>query len=417
MRGSLLFSGDYFGTLATARCLGRRGIDVALGDAGRVSRTAASKYVRSRVRVPDVLHSAQFIEWLLAEPSLRGRVLLPTSDDLAYLFARHRERLAEHFHLFVPDQPRMMRILNKKRLYETCQRVGVDCPVTWFPHSDEDVRSIGARLGIDVLIKPKTQVQFPSGQKGLEVPKGGDLLNAFNRFRARYLHCDEIVAQDADIAVPMIQAFHDEAIFGIYSVAGFTDGSGRPPLVRAACKVLQQPRRLGVGLCFQSAPVRPDLLARIGALCEELEYFGIFEIEFIRHEDSFLLIDFNPRGYGQMAFEDARGLPLPYLYYLAAVGDRARLACEWAKADAWQPQGEYAYCHRGLLRLVRIAQTITRLVGHTPEPWGAWLDRHTVSLTDAVASADDIGPQWADAFSHVSTFARHPRSFLRSLAR
>lgn len=390
---------------------------MALADSGRVSRTAASKYVRTRVRVPDITHSAQFVEWLLGEPSLRGRVLLPTSDDLAYLFARHRERLLEHFHLFVPDHPRMMRILNKKLLYETCQRIGVDVPVTWFPRCDEEVRSIAARLDIDVLIKPKMQVQFPSGQKGLEVPKGSDLLNRFTRFRTRYAHGEEIVAQDPDISFPMIQAFHDEAVFGIHSVAGFTDGTGRPPLVRAACKVLQWPRRLGVGLCFQSAPVRPELLARIGALCEALEYFGIFEVEFIEYGGSFLLIDFNPRGYGQMAFEEARGLPLPYLYYLAAIGDRQRLACEWAKADAWEPQGEYAYCHRGLLRLVRIAQTITMLVGHVPEPWGAWLDCHAASLTDAVASDDDSGPEWADALSHVSTFARHPRSFLRSLAR
>lgn len=417
MLGSVLFLGDYFGTLAAARCLGRRGIDVALADGRRVSRTAASKYVGTRLRAPDRLDGSEFVEWLLAERTLRGRVLFPASDDLAYLFAQHRDALSEHFRLFVPDHQRITRILNKKHLYGACRVVGIDYPATWFPCCEEEVKRIAATLDIDVLLKPKTQVQFASGQKGLEVAKGEDLLSGFRGFRDSYPHGDEIRRQDPDIAIPMIQAFLDEAVFGIYSIAGFTDGTGPPPLVRAARKVLQRPRRLGVGLCFESAAVQPALLERIGALCEELGYFGIFEIEFIEHDGAFLLIDFNPRGYGQMAFEEARGLPLPYLYYLSAIGDHAGVAREWTRAAAWQPRGQYAFCHGSLLRLVRTAQSITRVVGHTPEPWGDWLDRHAANLTDAVQSVDDSGPTWADALGHVGTFVRHPRSFLRSLAR
>lgn len=417
MRGSLLFLGDYFGTLAAARCLGRRGIDVALADGGWLSRTAASRYVRTRLRAPDCLDGAAFVEWLRAERSLHGRVLFPTSDDLAYVFARHRDVLSEHYRLYVPDHQRITRILNKKLLYETCRCVGIDYPTTWFPRCEEEVKRIAAKLDIDVLLKPKTQVQFASGQKGLEIPKGNNLLSGFRGFRESFLHGDEIRRQDPDIAMPMIQAFLDEAVSGIYSITGFADGTGRPPLVRAARKVLQRPRRLGVGLCFESATVQPALVERIGALCQELGYFGVFEIEFIEHEGAFLLIDFNPRGYGQMAFEEARGLPLPYLYYLSASGDHDRLTREWTQAAAWQPRGQYAFCHTRLLRLVRTAQSITRVVGHAPEPWDDWLDRHASNLIDAVESVDDSRPTWADALSHIGTFVRHPRSFLRSLAR
>lgn len=417
MPGSLLFLGDFFGTLATARCLGRRGIDVVLADHRRVSRTAASRYVRRWVRSPDPADSDRFLDWLLSERSLHGRVLFPASDDQSYLFARHREVLQAHYRLIGPDHRGMTGILNKQLLYETCRGVGIGHPPTWYPETDEEVARLAAERDIDVLIKPKTQVQFASGKKGLEVPKGADLLAAFRRFRLSNTHGDELVEQHSDISIPMVQAFLDTAAVGIYSIAGFTDGSPRPALARAARKILQRPRRLGVGLCFESAPLRPDVLAHLGVLCDALGYVGIFEVEFIEHDGAFLLIDFNPRGYGQMAFEDARGLPLAYLYYLAAHGDTARLAQEWDRAEAWQPPGVQAFCHGGLLRLVRAAQLLTRVAGHQPEPWGAWRARHAAHLTDAVMCADDRAPAWVDAFDHVRGFVKHPRAFVRSLSR
>jgi hypothetical protein len=48
----------------------------------------------------------------------------------------------------------------------------------------------------------------------------------------------EISAHDGDIGWPMLQAFHSVHTHRIYSLAGFRDLSGKPPLMRAATKLI-----------------------------------------------------------------------------------------------------------------------------------------------------------------------------------
>ena len=51
------------------------------------------------------------------------------------------------------------------------------------------------------------------------------------------------------------------------------------------------------------------LAAAVARLCRGLGYFGAFEVEFLREGERRMVIDFNPRFYGQMAFDVKRGLP------------------------------------------------------------------------------------------------------------
>jgi hypothetical protein len=81
--------------------------------------------------------------------------------------------------------------------------------------------------------------------------------------------------------------------------------------MRAARKALPWPRRLGLGLCYEHAEVDPDAASKGLALCRRIGYHGAFEAELIRRAGGLLLIDFNPRFYGQMSFDIARGSPLP----------------------------------------------------------------------------------------------------------
>ena len=234
--GALLFLGDYGGTLAAARCLGRRGIDVALADSARFSRTAASRFVSHRLASPAPDDGPALVRWLLdaPDPALDGRVLFPASDDLVFLFAQHREALANRYRLLTPSLDGAAAILDKRRLYEVCGRIGVRYPQTWFPEDDAHLGRLLPEIDCAVVVKPKTQVQLGSGLKGAEVRRGGDLIAAFRTFVAANPYGAALLAYDPLLAMPMVQAFHEEAISGIVSVAGFADGSGAVPPVRVA---------------------------------------------------------------------------------------------------------------------------------------------------------------------------------------
>lgn len=417
---ALLFIGDHYGTLATARCLASHGVEVHVADASRWSRTAASRAVTARHTTPPLDDVPRFLEWLVgfgrAHP---GTVLFPANDDLAFVFARHKAELAAHFRLYLPDVGTIFRILDKQRLNEACERVGIDIPRTLYPRGEEELRAMVDALGDrPFLLKPKTQVQLKSGIKAAELRPELDPVAAFRRFVRDNPYGRELLAHDPEVCWPMLQEFLPNAAAGIYSLAGFIDREHDVPLARASKKILQRPRKLGIGLCFESAPVSEELRRAVGALCRELGYYGPFELEFVAHEGRMLLIDFNPRIYSQIAFEIARALPSPWMQYLAACDRHGELEGEWRSAAAWSGERDWGYTHGTLLSLVVGTQLVERATKRlADEDWDGWARRHRGRLVDAVREGGDVGPVVVDAVQHARHFVQHPRSFLRSFAR
>ena len=411
---ALIFLGDYYGTLATARALGRRGIAVVLADSQRLVRTRGSRFVTRRVQCPDLADVPAFVGWLTdfgrREP---GHVLFAASDELVWIFAKHRAALAPYFKLTSPDLPTTLRLLDKRKLHDACAEAGMPTPRTWYPKGEEEARALSPELPRPVLLKPRMQVQLASGSKGGRVDAGEDFAARYADFARANCFGAALVADDPDVVWPMVQEFLEAATHDIYSLSGFADGDRF--VVRAAVKVLQRPRKLGIGLCFESAPVDARIADSLARLCRQVGYRGVFEVEFVERK---LLIDFNPRPYSQMAFESARGMPLPWLSYLLATGDDTALAAEMERANAWSDTRSHVYAHGFLLGLVSAGQMLARTLRGSPdEHWPRWKHEHRGRYTDAVQDEDDPLPALIDVAEHARNFLQHPRSFLRSLAR
>ncbi len=413
----LLFMGNYYGTLASARGLGERGVRVVLADSRRLQRAAGSRYVTERVACPAVSDVDAFVAWLLAFGRERpGHVLFPASDELAWVFAVHADELAASFVRYGPSREGVTSILDKWKLTEACKRVGLATPETYCPKDAAEVDALASTLSSAVMIKPRSQVLLASGSKGTKVDDPRRLAEAYRQFVAENPPTDALSRRDPALGRPLVQEFRPEAAQGIYNLAGFIDRTGELAVVRGSRKILQRPRRLGIGLCFEAAPLDPTLVDGVLRLCRDLGYFGIFEIEMIESEGRFLLIDFNPRPYSQMAFEMARGVPLPYLAYLDATGERGALELAVKSAQAEQSGAATAYAHTLLLSLVIAGQRLGRpFGGAAPEPWPRWLRDNR--LRDAVFDPRDPLPTVLDAAGHLEQLVRHPRSFVRSLLR
>jgi predicted ATP-grasp superfamily ATP-dependent carboligase len=399
------------------RCLGRAGIAVTVAEPKLLAPARWSRYATRRVDCPDPHHAEEFLAWLLRfgerEP---GHVLYPTSDDMAWLFALHRERLQLHFRMYQPPVEVLYTLLNKRRLHALCEESGLDMPATWFPRSEADLARVAAEAQFPALIKPQTQVLFESHMKGSQVESAAQLPARYAEFHAKNRYGETLLQYDPEAGQPMVQAFYAEAAQNIYSLSGFVDRTGELFAVRAAVKVLQRPRKLGIGLCFESAPVDAELAARLQQLCKRLGYYGTFEVEFIRAGGKQLLIDFNPRYYSQMGFDIARGLPLPLLVYTAACGEEAQLP-EQVRAAASAPvDGAPVYLHRGILELLLRAQGLSgRLTPTEVAYWRSWYARHRAWAVDAVLDAKDPLPGVVDAAMLLRRYARHPRGFVRTM--
>jgi len=413
----LLTQAGFYGTLAAVRCLGRAGLEVAMADAERRAPALWSRFVTHREHAPPDSRTEAFIAWLVDFGRRRpGHVLLATSDELAWLYARHREQLRAHFLLAQPALDVITALLDKRRLADHAREVGLEPPATWYPQCDADVARLAPELPFPVLVKPVTQVLSARHLKGRRVESAAELGPAWREF-ARDGYAPAIVEVDPSVVHPMVQAYLPQAEAGIESVSGFLDETGARFVVRGSRKVLQRPRRVGVGVCFEAMPVDARVAEGVRALCRRVGYHGVFEAEFIRHEGRARLIDFNPRFYGQMAFDIARGVKLPLLAYAEAVGDRALLDETLAEAERAGDALAWRYCHRVALGELVGPQRLTgAMSGDEARRWQAWVRAADGKLVDPVLDRDDWRPAAMDLAERIAHAARHPRSWVRAIA-
>ncbi|MBK7859462.1 MAG: carbamoyl-phosphate synthase [Archangiaceae bacterium] len=413
--GALLLVADFHGTLAGVRSLGRAGIDVTVADWRRLVPARWSRFTRQSLTCPDPTTDPRgFMGWLLEtgkrEP---GKVLLPTTDDLAWLFARHRAQLEPYFVLDAPPLDAVYALLNKWRLREACAAVGIETPATWLP--DADSVDSDTTLRFPLLIKPQTQTLLYPHQKGRVVRARAQLRELYDDFRHATRHASALLEADPRASQPILQELVETP--GIYGLSGFIDTTGALYVVSAARKVLQKPKVMGIGLCFQQAPVDAALAARLRALCRHVGYHGLFEVEFLEENGRHLLIDFNPRCYGQLGFDVSRGADLPLMAYLHAVGDWKALEGEVAAAQRkLAANRERAWCDRiNLEAFMALRRLSGEESGTAVQTWAQWLKDHSGHLTDAVMDDDDRLPGVIAALTMVVGHLKHPRSTLRAV--
>jgi predicted ATP-grasp superfamily ATP-dependent carboligase len=406
--GVLLLGADYYGTLAAARSYGRSGVRVTMADESPRARGLYSRFVEEKLTHPPLSEPERLVAWLLEYGERHpGTLLYPPNDHLAWLFAARRGALADRFATYGPGEDAVITLLDKKRLHDACAAVGIDVPVTRDAGDVDGVR-------FPVLLKPRTQVFLESGIKGFIATDASELASELARFRHLVRFAPVLTERHPDIGEPMVQEYLTAAETSIFSVSGFVDEEGEL-VCRAAMKVLQRPRKVGIGLCFEDRPIEQDLADKLARLCKHVGYHGAFESEFIVAGDARLLIDFNPRFYSQMGFDVARGLPLPMLVWYAARGETDRVAEELARARAWRATGKDVYCHKTMLDLVLVLQGMSGQMSRDDvRRWRTWYSVHRAGATDAVRDPDDRMPAVVDAAQWVRHFAKHPRSFVRS---
>jgi D-aspartate ligase len=413
----LLPLASYLGTLAAVRCLGAREIPVVLAESERLVPAVWSRYAARRVASPSPQDPERFIEWLLEfgqrEP---GHVLYPTGDDVAFLYALHRDELAKRFVLRHPPIATTYSLLNKLRLGELAASVGLSMPRTWLPLDDAAFGEIEAEARFPVVIKPQTQAMLLHHPKGILVQQREDLRRRYAEFAPSCAYHPQAVRYDPNVSRPSVQEYVPHASEDVYGLSGFIDEEGTGFAVRASRKVLQQPRQVGVGLCFEEAEVLPELAQRVRNLLKAAGHFGVFEAEFIEDGGRHLLIDVNPRFYGQMAFDVARGLPLPLLAYHLALGKKDLLAADLAAASNRSAPSGLVYSRtfelKLLLALRRLAGTMSR---EETRRWHRWLDEHRGRIVDAFDHEGDSRPGEVEMLHHLLRMARHPRSFFRQV--
>jgi D-aspartate ligase len=288
---------------------------------------------------------------------------------------------------------------------------------SWDPSSLEELAELAPKLAFPILIKPRTHVHRVHNDKGVVVDSPHELILQYRRIVDR--EQDRIVDTPLlpDARRPLLQKFVPVTAEGVLSITGFIDRSGELFVTRAARKVFQRSQPVGVGVCFEAQPSPKDLADQVRHLCRGLDYFGMFEVEFVRFGGHWAVIDFNPRMFSQIGMDIRRGMPLPLLACLDAVGDSASLCKEVAKAQALD-DSRAVFRDRFTLRAILLAQVLTaRISNQELAKWRGWMKQYADHAVDFAVDRDDLMPGIVHAFSEVYLGLKSLPRFMRARSR
>jgi predicted ATP-grasp superfamily ATP-dependent carboligase len=375
-----------------------------------------SRYSSQHLACPAFEESSAWAEWLLRKARVGSRrAIYATSDAVSFALALYRNELSADFELYQPSLDTVISILDKGLLMQNAQAIGIETPQTWFPQNSAEAAKIAKDAGETVLVKPRSQLAQRTQTKGTVVESRGNRVQSiFDDYMKDQLTTSEFAKRYPVTMTPLIQKYYPEAIENVYSLSGFREKTGGGMIMRAARKILQQPRRTGVGLCFEPALVDPVLADQAKRLCERIGYYGVFELEFILAEGKAMLIDFNGRFYNQIAFDIALGMELPALAYAAATKNQAEVTRLMAHGNLGKHDDVAGFCNHFVLATIVRTQRILRTMSREDAArWLNWSRGSHGTMIDAVKDPHDTLPAFVDVAQYLLHFLRHPRAFVR----
>ncbi len=130
MMKALVTDGHFRKTLAVVRSLGRKGVEVTVGERTYLNTSFFSRYCSKRMIYPSPRQSPdQFIEVLLKElKENRYDTLFPMEEETLLVIARHRSEISKHTYLLIPEKEKIEFVRDKAKLIRFAETRGIPVP-------------------------------------------------------------------------------------------------------------------------------------------------------------------------------------------------------------------------------------------------------------------------------------------------
>ena len=334
-QGAVVLGSDYK-ALGIVRSLGRHGIPVwVLRDEHSLANW--SRYTRRSVAWPSVSEADRvaFLLDLGRNHALDDWALFPTDDETAALLARNRDELSERYLLTVAEWQALRWAYDKRLTYRLASELGIDHPLTRFPHDSDDVRCFDGRY--PAILKPAIRADANRFTTSKAWP-AGDNASLVARYEAacalvdpRLIMIQEQIPGDGDAQLSYAALCSD----------------GTPIASLVARRTRQWPMDFGRASTYVETIEAPDVERNATRLLDALRFDGIVEIEFKRdaRDGRLKLLDINARVWGWHSLGRRAGVDFPYLLWQLVNGERivalrGRPGVRWVRALTDIPVGQ-----------------------------------------------------------------------------
>jgi D-aspartate ligase len=377
--------------MAFAYSLGRAGVPVHVYGNGA---NRWSRYCSRHRPCPPIERADEFLPWL--ERRVRsgeiGRVA-PTTDLIAYYTSVLRQHFSPEVQRTIAPLEEIESALIKSRFTAACVAAGQAVPTTCTPDSEEGAMAAAAELGYPLILKPKSHLGIGTAERGGLIRDEAALRSAFRCYEPEPGQRG-LMELYPELRWPLLQRYIPAARLRVYSVTGIKDVDTGIVTATVSYKAEQWPADIGTSIA--QIGVRDDTVLAAGLrTVDQLVSRGIFELELVAERAQLLAIDWNPRAFGFINLDIARGNDLPALWFASTLGPLTPLPTGTGSAPL-EARHVMLYLLR---RLFERPRGITARGGEGGREW--------ISL---VGSRSDPLP----ALIGNLMLLRHPRSLIRS---
>ena len=256
----------------------------------------------------------EFIEVLekLGPELAEKAVLFPCTDMSVLTISRHRQRLAEYYHVALPKPEAVEMLMNKVSFYTYAQDAGLPIPKTFFLKSRKDAETAAGQLDFPSILKPP--IKTPTWEKNTK----SKVYKVASRqeFLSLYDQCSKW----ADLL--MVQEWIEGDDDSLYSCNCYFDSNAEPLVTFVARKLRQWPPETGTSCLGEE--IRNDVVLEESIrLFRSVDYHGLGYVEMkrdTRSEKHYIIEPNIGRPTGRSAIAEAGGVELLYTKYCDLVG-------------------------------------------------------------------------------------------------
>ena len=294
--------------LGIARSLGREGIPVVGTDSNPSASGLYSTYCRRLITSDPAKEPKRVLNHLLNEAKKYPEkcVLFPASDANVLLVSRFRRELSEYFRFAIPSEEVVESVINKRKLYELAERVGIPHPKTYYPATLQDAQKVKDEIQYPAFIKPYYSHIWQERYRSK-----GFVVNSPSELIAKY---KEVF--DAKLEA-MLQSIVTGPDSNIVDVFAYLSEKSEPLVTFVARKLRQHPNNFGVGTCKESMHDQ-GLLETGLRFFREINYVGPGVLEFKRddRDGKYKMLELNARFNHSNIQATYAGVNLPLLQYM-----------------------------------------------------------------------------------------------------
>jgi predicted ATP-grasp superfamily ATP-dependent carboligase len=302
--------GGAHGSLAIARSLAPRGIEVAL--VANHALPLLSRHVARRFSYPAI--GTDLAAHLIAtaqRDGYAGAVLFAGGDAEACFIAQNHAPLASVFRLTTPPWDALQRLVDKRLMHDHAAAIGLDVPKRYQPRNRRDLDTMPLRFPL--VLKPAVRVAENAFTLA-KVWRADDRASLLARF-------DEAAALVGEDAI-LLQEFIPGGGEDQFSYAAAFD-HGSPVGALVARRRRQYPVDFGYTSTFVETADCPAVEDAGRRFLASLAFTGIAEVEFKfdRRDRRYKILDINARIWTWGALGAAVGIDFPNLAWRLARGE------------------------------------------------------------------------------------------------